>query len=92
MASHSNDYLMQLQADLTQACIKVSGLKNLSLVVLAISQVARQGCIPRMLYFSAMERHVFEPRMSDASRMELSSRWHEALHQVLSHNRGGKPA
>lgn len=87
----SNDYLMQLQADLTQACIKVSGLKELSAGGVGYLAGRTAGLYTENTIFSAMEQRVFEPRMCDATRMELSSRWHEALHQVLSHNRGGKP-
>lgn len=81
-----NDYLMQLQADLAQVRINVSGLKELSAGGVAYLAGRTAKLYSENAIFAAMERRVFERRMPDAKRVELTSRWHKALHQVLSHS------
>ena len=82
----ASDYLMQLQADLTDAVVQVPELQELSGMGAAYAAGIAVGMYDSEAVFHNVHRTDYRPSLSGETRRKLCDRWRDAVSKALRHN------
>lgn len=80
-----NGYLMQFQADVTDANVVVSDLAELSAAGAAFVAGRSAGVFAGNAIYEQVKRTVYEPELSREGRERRLAGWHAAVRQVMAH-------
>lgn len=79
-----NKYLMQIQSDLCDVTVAISGVEELSALGVAYLAGISKGIFDKEKVFSGIERVYYQPKMDSSKRQSKIKNWNKAIKMVMN--------